>query len=67
MSRSKLMTSRKQSRFNQDVFNLEKLDGEGDAFFKLGEHQFFATIGEAVSRYLESQSVPWVDWEYRTK
>jgi len=25
--------------FYQDVFNLEKLDrGEGDAFFKLGEH-----------------------------
>ena len=30
-------------RFYQDVFNLEKLDeGEGDAFFKLGEHQFLA-------------------------
>src|SRR6266404_3422685 len=29
--------------FYQDVFNLEKLDrGEGDAFFKLGEHQFRA-------------------------
>jgi catechol-2,3-dioxygenase len=29
--------------FYQDVFNLEKLDeGEGDAFFKLGEHQFLA-------------------------
>ncbi len=29
--------------FYRDVFNLEKLDeGEGDAFFKLGEHQFFA-------------------------
>ena len=27
--------------FYQDVFGLEKLDeGEGDAFFKLGEHQF---------------------------
>src|SRR5690242_10844086 len=27
----------------QDVFNLEKLnEGEGDAFFKLGEHQFLA-------------------------
>jgi len=27
----------------QDVFNLKKLDeGEGDAFFKLGEHQFLA-------------------------
>ena len=29
--------------FYQDVFNLQKLDeGEGDAFFKLGEHQFLA-------------------------
>lgn len=29
--------------FYSDVFNLEKLDeGEGDAFFKLGEHQFLA-------------------------
>ncbi|HYL27042.1 MAG TPA: VOC family protein [Candidatus Nitrosotalea sp.] len=29
--------------FYQDVFGLEKLDeGEGDAFFKAGEHQFLA-------------------------
>lgn len=29
--------------FYQDVFNLEKLSGgEGDAFFRLGEHQFLA-------------------------
>jgi catechol-2,3-dioxygenase len=29
--------------FYMDVFGLEKLDdGEGDAFFKLGEHQFLA-------------------------
>lgn len=29
--------------FYQDVFNLQKLDGgEGDAFFKLGAHQFLA-------------------------
>jgi len=29
--------------FYQDLFNLEKLnEGEGDAFFKLGEHQFLA-------------------------
>jgi catechol-2,3-dioxygenase len=29
--------------FYQDVFGLEKHDeGEGDAFFKLGEHQFLA-------------------------
>ena len=29
--------------FYKDVFNLEQMrDGEGDAFFKLGEHQFLA-------------------------
>ncbi len=29
--------------FYRDVFDLEKLDeGEGDAFFKVGEHQFLA-------------------------
>jgi catechol-2,3-dioxygenase len=34
---------RKAVQFYQDVFNLEKLDeGEGDAFFKAGEHQFLA-------------------------
>jgi len=33
----------KAVKFYQDVFNLQKLDeGEGDAFFKLGEHQFLA-------------------------
>ena len=33
----------KAVEFYQDVFHLEKLDrGEGDAFFKLGAHQFFA-------------------------
>jgi MFS superfamily sulfate permease-like transporter len=34
-------------------------------FTRLGEQRFFATIGEAVSRYLASQSVEWVDWEDR--
>ena len=29
--------------FYKDVFNLEQLD-EGDAFFKLGEHQFLAVF-----------------------
>jgi len=34
---------RKAVAFYKDVFDLEKLDsGEGDAFFKLGEHQFLA-------------------------
>jgi catechol 2,3-dioxygenase-like lactoylglutathione lyase family enzyme len=29
--------------FYEDVFNLEKINqGEGDAFFKIGEHQFLA-------------------------
>jgi catechol 2,3-dioxygenase-like lactoylglutathione lyase family enzyme len=33
----------KAVEFYEDVFNLEKLDeGEGDAFFKLGAHQFLA-------------------------
>jgi catechol 2,3-dioxygenase-like lactoylglutathione lyase family enzyme len=33
----------KAVEFYRDVFGLEKLDeGEGDAFFKLGEHQFLA-------------------------
>lgn len=36
---------RKAVAFYKDVFNLEKLDsGEGDAFFKLGEHQFLAVF-----------------------
>jgi MFS superfamily sulfate permease-like transporter len=34
-------------------------------FSRLGEQRFFATLGESVSRYLESQSVVWVDWEVR--
>jgi hypothetical protein len=34
-------------------------------FSRLGEQRFFATVGEAVSRYLESQHVAWVDWEDR--
>jgi hypothetical protein len=34
-------------------------------FSKLGDHRFFATVGEAVTRYLASQSVVWVDWEDR--
>ena len=34
---------KKAVAFYKDVFNLEQLDeGEGDAFFKLGEHQFLA-------------------------
>ena len=34
---------KKAVSFYSDVFNLKKLDeGEGDAFFKIGEHQFLA-------------------------
>jgi high affinity sulfate transporter 1 len=36
-------------------------------FSRLGEGCFFATTGEAVSRYLESQRVEWVDWEDRVR
>lgn len=34
-------------------------------FSSLGEHRFFATLGEAMSRYLEAEAVAWVDWEDR--
>src|SRR5258705_8845540 len=35
----------KAKAFYQDVFNLElQSGGEGDAFFKLGEHQFLAVV-----------------------
>jgi catechol 2,3-dioxygenase-like lactoylglutathione lyase family enzyme len=37
--------------FYRDVFNLEQLDeGEGDAFFKLGAHQFLAMFEVAEPR-----------------
>jgi MFS superfamily sulfate permease-like transporter len=32
-------------------------------FARLGEAAFFPTIGAAVSRYLKTHSVDWVDWE----
>jgi len=34
-------------------------------FPKIGERSFFPTIGAAVSSYLESHAVDWVDWEDR--
>jgi high affinity sulfate transporter 1 len=34
-------------------------------FRRLGEQRFFATIGEAVSTYVETEKVKWVDWEDR--
>jgi len=35
-------------------------------FKRFGEKRFFATLGEAVSGYLEAHPVEWVDWEDRT-
>ena len=34
-------------------------------FSRLGEQRFFATVGEAVSRYVKAHPVHWVDWEDR--
>lgn len=34
-------------------------------FTRLGEQTFFATVGEAVSAYLATHQVKWVDWEDR--
>jgi hypothetical protein len=34
---------------------------------RFGETMFFATIGEAVSAYLASRPVDWVDWEDRSR
>jgi high affinity sulfate transporter 1 len=34
-------------------------------FTQLGEHGFFPTIGAAVSSYLATQPVEWIDWEER--
>jgi high affinity sulfate transporter 1 len=36
-------------------------------FARLGEEMFFPTIGEAVSRYLNSHPVQWIDWEDRSQ
>ena len=35
-------------------------------FTRLGEQTFFATIDEAVSAYLATHPVQWVDWKDRT-
>ena len=32
-------------------------------FSQFGEERFFATLGEAVNRYLQAFGVDWVDWE----
>ena len=36
-------------------------------FSRLGEKRFFATVGQAVSAYLDTHAVEWVDWEDRVK
>lgn len=37
-----------------------------ELFERFGERTFFRTLGEAVSAYLASGPVDWVDWEDRT-
>ncbi len=44
----------------------DKLQNFG-LFSKFGENRFFATLGEAVSCYLKSHPVDWVDWEDQAK
>jgi MFS superfamily sulfate permease-like transporter len=36
-------------------------------FTRLGEHTFFATLGQAVNAYLAQFPVEWVDWEDRER
>ena len=49
----------KAVEFYQDVFDLEKLDeGEGDAFFRIGEHQFLAMF-EARKTQPNRTRQPW--------
>jgi MFS superfamily sulfate permease-like transporter len=36
-----------------------------EIFTSLGEHTFYATIGEAVNDYLARHTIDWVDWEDR--
>ena len=36
-------------------------------FSRLGEKRFFATTGQAVSAYLDTHAVEWVDWEDRPR
>jgi high affinity sulfate transporter 1 len=36
-----------------------------ELFARFGEQSFFATLGEAVSAYLEAHRVEWMDWEDR--
>ena len=36
-------------------------------FARLGEAAFFPTVGAAVSRYLSTYPVEWLDWEEQTQ
>jgi len=36
-------------------------------FARVGEDMFFATLGEAVSAYVEMYNIDWVDWQDRQK
>lgn len=36
-------------------------------FSRLGEKRFFTTLGQAVSAYLDTDAVEWMDWEDRVK
>jgi anti-anti-sigma regulatory factor len=36
-------------------------------FEQFGEESFFPTLGAAVTRYLASHAVDWVDWEERSE
>jgi hypothetical protein len=36
-------------------------------FARLGEETFFPTLGTAVSAYLASHDVEWLDWEDRAR
>jgi MFS superfamily sulfate permease-like transporter len=36
-----------------------------DLFCKLGQENFFPTIGQAVDHYLQQHQVAWIDWEDR--
>jgi MFS superfamily sulfate permease-like transporter len=38
-----------------------------ELFARLGEKRFFGTVDEAVSAYLATHRVEWVDWEDRTR
>ncbi len=44
----------------------DKLERYG-LFSSLGERRFFATLGEAVSDYVKTHEIDWMDWEDRER